>query len=56
MMEAMLGGFYWKDGMPICRRCGHLVELFDYGDKHSDLKGQSKKVDEENSFTHSKRS
>jgi len=30
-------GFYWKDGMPICRRCGHLVDLFNYKDKQLTL-------------------
>ena len=26
-------GFYWRNGVPICKRCGHLVDLFNYRDK-----------------------
>jgi len=37
-------GFYWKDGLPICRRCGHLVELFNHEDKRPASEEQSKIV------------
>ena len=26
-------GFIWKNGMPICKRCGHLVDLFNKNKK-----------------------
>ena len=54
-MEVMLGVFVWKNGMPICKRCGHLVDLFNKNKK----KGINKNTDGQGikplfSFSHSK--